>query len=36
MFMINKGIYNHPSKSFARASYKDVAAREGIRGATSG
>jgi hypothetical protein len=34
--MINKRVYNHLSKSFARESYKVVAARESIRGATSG
>jgi len=33
--MINKGVYNHPSKHFARESFKEVAARKGIHGAMS-
>jgi hypothetical protein len=36
MLMINKRVYNHPYKRFARESFKEVAARESIRDATSG
>ena len=35
MLMINKGIYNHPSKHFASERFKEVAARKGIHAATS-
>ena len=35
MLMINKGVYNHPSKRFARENFKEVAARKGIHGAMS-
>ena len=33
--MINKGIYNHPSKHFSSESFKEVAAHGSIHGETS-
>ena len=36
MLMINKRVYNHPSKRFTRESFQEVATRKSIRGATNG
>ena len=32
MLMINKGVYNHPSKRFAREGFKEAATRKSIHG----